>query len=127
MEWGVPASPFDIGEQFFGAHEFQKMIGFVPSLLFLYVYPGHPEHDHPAGREGRGKDLPVHIHQFIKGKPPGNLLNIPLGKNDVIIIHKHALIIIKPAGDGNRAAGMGRPRRGPNACLVEIQKNRYYS
>jgi hypothetical protein len=85
-----------IGQQLPGAEEFQKMIGFVPTPVFIGFYFGHPEGDHPVGGKGDGKAAAVDIHNGVYRKPAGNFLYVPFGKYDEIIICKHRGSISKP-------------------------------
>ena len=71
------------------------MKGFVPPPVFIYHYFGNPEGYGFAAGQGQGEALAVDVHHFVQGKPSRNLLDIPLGENDEVFIHKHIRIITK--------------------------------
>jgi hypothetical protein len=78
-----------IGKQLFRAKEFQVMEGLVSPPVFIGLYPGYPESNHPVGRQGEGKDIAVYIHHAVEGDAAPNFLCVSFGKNDEILVYEH--------------------------------------
>jgi hypothetical protein len=69
------------------------MIGLIPALVFPGLNAGHPENNHPAGREGQGERSAVYVDKLVYTQPALYFLDIALRVNNKKFFYKHILSI----------------------------------